>query len=115
MERRGLSWETMEEEVQDWTLAEYLVEMSQAEVPRQRLWALCLASAMQKIAPGRWLKFSWKVVDAWTIKSPSQQGFPVLRKWLVLNGRAAEGTALVLCFCGLLRISDALNLTLRDI
>ena len=122
MERRGLAWETMAEEEQDWTLAEYLVEQSQANEPRQRPWALCLVSALQKVAPGRRLKTSWKVVDAWAIKNPSTQALPCPQEvalacgvWLVVNGRAAEGTALVLCFCGLLRISEALSLSLRDI
>ena len=62
------------------------------------------------------------MIDAWAIKQPSVQALPcpqvgtlACAVWLVACGFTTEGSALVLCFCGLLRISEALSLHIKDL
>ena len=120
LERRGVSWDALDGEEQDWTLAEYLVEGYYSE--RTRPWGVTLASSLQKIAPSRRLKTAWKVLDTWAIHSPTQQALPCPKELalacsvlLVARGSWMEGTAVLLCFVGLLRISEALKLKISDV
>ena len=119
LDRRGVSWDTLDGEEQDWTLAEYLVEGYYSE--RSRPWGVTLASSLQKMAPARRLKTAWKVLDTWAIHSPTQQALPCPKEvalacavLLVARQDWMEGTAVLLCFVGLLRISESLKMLRSD-
>ena len=75
---RGLDWESLSEEDQDWSLAEHLVEGYYSE--RKRPWGLTLASALQKMSPARRFKTAWKVLDACAVHVPTQQAHPCPRE-----------------------------------
>ena len=117
---RGVEFDTLSEEDQDWCLAEYLMEGYFSDLRRPA--AMTLVSALQKFCPGRRLKTSWKVLDAWAVQVPSQQAHPCPQEValavtiiLFVWGDWLESTAVLLCFVGLLRISEALKLRLCDI
>ena len=120
LRRRGINFDELSEEDQDWTIAEHLVEGFHGE--HQRAWGLTLLSGLQKLRPSRRYKTAWKVLDTWLIGCPTQQALPCPREvalacavLLVFPGFVAEGTAVLLCFVALLRISEALQLRLADV
>ena len=63
LESRGVDFDELDEEDQDWVLAEHLVEGYHADL--RCAWGKTLVSALQKMWPGRRLKTSWRVLDTW--------------------------------------------------
>ena len=120
LESRGVDFDELDEEDQDWILAEHLVEGYHADL--RCAWGKTLVSALQKMWPGRRLKTSWRVLDTWQVHQPNVQALPCPREvalacsvLLVFSGSVLEGSAILLCFVALLRISEALNLRIADV
>ena len=81
-----------------------------------------MVAGIQKMLPARSFRTSWRVLDVWAKRVPAEQVPPAPAEvahacavLLAYSGLWAEGTALLLCFTGLLRISEALRLTRSDV
>ena len=82
-------------------------------------WAL---SALLKIHPRLRLKTAWKVLDAWTSTVPVRQAPAAPPQLLhamivmaVVLGRPQLSVAMLLAYCGLLRVREVLSLRVRDV
>lgn len=79
-------------------------------------------SALQKVHPRLRLRTSWKVLDAWTTLSPVRQAPAappeLLHAMIVLAlilGRPQLSLAMLLAYCGLLRVREVLGLRVKDV
>lgn len=118
---QGVMFSKLDEERQDWLLAEHVLDLREADpVRRQR--AVVLVSALMKIAPGRRYRTAHKVLERWAGELPSRQApacpdrllyamVVLLQAW----GEREAACVALLCFCGLLRVSECLRLTPRMI
>eukprot|EP00974_Lingulodinium_polyedra_P081956 7934578-Lingulodinium_polyedra.AAC.1 len=61
LDLRGVQFELLDAERQDWVLAEYCVEAFEAGWPRSRV--TMLVAGLQKTWPSRVFKTSWKVLE----------------------------------------------------
>ena len=91
-------------------------------VPMRLAAAGVLLAAFQKCRPQYRFRVGWKALDVWRVRCPPRQApcFPaalalVCVSWLILAQRASEACAVLLCFTGLLRASEALSLRWRDV
>ena len=119
-QQRGVSFSTLPEEEQDWLLAERIFEGFEAG--ESRGFFAALLSALLKGDPRLRLKVAWRALDVWNVREPARQapacppevllGMMVLA---VLLGQPVLGTAMMVAYAGLLRISEALNLCGRDV
>ena len=80
-----------------------------------------LGAALQKVCACK-LRTTWKVLDAWAVLHPSVQASAMPRSVvhaysfaLVMLGEPQIATVLMLCFYGVLRISEALKLLWSDV
>ena len=105
---------------QDMFVAEWLLDCYESGLGKtESAWAL---SALQKIFPRSCLKTSWKVLDAWQQQVPVKQApaappevMHALISMALLLNRPHLACAMLLCYVGLLRVREALNLTWDDV
>ena len=120
LERRGASWASMSAEHRDVFLAEHLVEQYEAGARLQA--HVLLVASVQKVSPMDRFPVSWAIVKGWRSEVPVRQAPAAPRDvalgiaaFGVCRGFVAEGTALLLCFCGLLRVGEAIALQVQDV
>ena len=110
----------MSEYEQDCYLAEWIIEGFEAGSGRSAYgWAL---SAVQKVNPRASFKTAWKVFDAWTVQAPPHQA-PAAPPELItsmvvaalLLNRPQISLLVLLCYSGLLRVREGLNLVHTDV
>lgn len=114
------SWGSMSECEQDEFLAEWILDGFESGGSKNHYsWAL---SALQKVYPRLRLKTFWRVLDAWTAAAPVRQAPAappeLLHSMIVLAlvlGRPQLSLAMLLAYCGLLRVREVLNLRARDL
>ena len=113
LEARSVPWKELSSPERDVWLAEWTFEQMEAsELPRQHF--VLLATALHKISPGVRFHITWKALDAWALRTPARQA-PAMPKELavavavlcVVCGQEAVGTAVMLAFRAVLRISEA--------
>lgn len=110
----------MSEDDQDLFLAEWILDGYELGGSRNEYsWAL---SALQKVYPRLRLKTAWKVLDAWSSNIPVRQAPAappeLLRAMIVLAlvlGRPQLSVAMLLAYCGLLRVREVLRLKVKDV
>ena len=110
----------MDESQQDSFLAEWVLDgFERGGSKNEYSWAL---SALQKVHPRLRLKTAWKVLDAWTSLSPVRQAPAappeLLHAMIVLAlilGRPQLSLAMLLAYCGLLRVREVLCLRVGDV
>lgn len=117
---RDVDWLTFTEEQRDVFLAEYVLELKEAGGKRQSCQILC--AALHKIFPRHAYTITRKVLETWKAEEPIHQApacpqevaFALVSTSLALNQPGLAATIL-LCFTGLLRCSEALNLVWDDL
>ena len=120
---QGLCLEALTEEELDYALADRLIDMNEeGEGTEQIGKAGMLVSAISKMRPRERYKVAWRVLDAWRVQRPPLQAptFPQdlalgLVTWLLMAGRPHESAAVLLCYVGLLRVSEALRLRASNV
>jgi hypothetical protein len=106
----------------DYALADEVVELFEAHEGAQGVArAMQLVAAASKLQPRHRYKTAWSALEVWKRRQPSTQAFPMpaylalgIAHVRVLIGEVAAGACVFLCFAGLLRISEALNLVWAD-
>jgi hypothetical protein len=114
---------TLPEEEVDWALADYVVGLYEKEGGLSGLGlAGTTVAAMSKTHPRHHYRTAWKCLDVWRVKRPPQQAPAIPRRmldaavaWLVIAGYSHVAFAMVLCFYGLLRASEALTMTVESL
>ena len=120
---RGLSLGAMAAADVDWALAEAVVDRFEEDDGHSGIGAACtLVAAVSRAFPQASLRTAWRALDVWRKRRPPVQApaFPpelayAIVTWLVWAGQPACAAAVVLCFGGLLRASEALTLTWRSL
>ena len=110
----------MSEEAQDYFLAEWVLDgYENGEGKNEYAWTL---SAVQKIFPRMKLRTAWKVLDVWNTLVPVQQApsappelVQAMITLSIMLNRPQLGLVILLCFVGLLRVREALNLRWNDV
>ena len=113
----GAVWEDLNEEEQDWWLAEYVIDRYESGAAGARSGCQFLLSALAKMDPRVKYKTAWKCMDVWAHEVPVRQAPAAPPELLtavfvlaVALGKPALGVAAMLCFAGLLRVREALGL-----
>ena len=110
----------MTEAEQDGFLAEWLLDGYEAAKGRAEYgWAL---SAVQKVNPRGSYRTAWKLFDAWGVEQPPKQAAAappelitsIIVAALLLN-RPQNSTVMLLCYAGLLRVRESLQLLHGDV
>lgn len=92
LEARSVPWKELSSPERDVWFAEWTIEQMEAsELPRQHF--VLLATALQKISPGVCFHITWKVLDAWALRTPALQA-PAMPKEL------AVAVAVLCVVCG---------------
>ena len=112
-------WGSLSEEDHDLFLAEHII-VKEAGGRRQSCHYLC--AALHKINPRYQLVFSRKVLEVWKAEEPVHQApacplevaFALVAAALAIE-QYGIAISILLCFSGLLRISEALQLTRADL
>ena len=120
LEERGMTWDGLDETEKDWFLAEHLLDAHDEGKTRHDFGVML--SAVAKIDPRLKLKVAWKVFDAWAVEDPPRQA-PAAPPELITGmmmaafaiGRPQLAMLVCLCYCGLLRVSEALALSWEDV
>ena len=109
------------EEEQDFTVAGYILDLRDDGLLAPQV-ARDLLSGLQKLNPRRRMVVAWRVVAGWSLDRPAQQALPLPRQaalavtvLLTAAGQPGAGLAVLLCWCGLLRIGEALRLKISDV
>lgn len=120
LRRSGTRWESLSESEQDLYLAEWLVE-GYEEGARRTEYGFLL-SALSRIHPRVRYKTAWKVFEVWGRLQPPQQAAAappelITAMMVVSFALCRPELALIICLCfsGLLRVGEALNLKWRDV
>ena len=116
----GSGWRDWSDKQKDAAVSDWLVEAHENGESKSD-YALAL-SALRKVEPDVPLKTAWKVYDVWSQLEPAQQApaYPpeiiesIAVSFFMVN-RPSMGVAVMICYCGLLRVSEALNLRWDDI
>lgn len=120
LEEQQVRWADMSEEAQDFFLAEWMLSGYENGLGRAEYgWAL---SAVQKVFPRLRLKVAWKVYDVWGVLQPPHQApaappellQAMINVALLLN-KPFVSCLMVLCYAGLLRVREGLNLHCSDL
>ena len=113
------SWRARTSEEKDLWLCDFVLEQLEENVPPSRL--RTLLAALQKIGLGKF-RMPWRVLEGWTTLLPPTQAAAlpeaVLRAFcsiLVASHEHVVATVLVLCYFGVLRVSEALRLSPADV
>lgn len=116
----GVVWADLSEEEQDWWLAEWLLDAFEAGGSKVLHGAAL--SALSRVNPRCRFKVVWKVYDVWSLRQPVHQApaatpelLTAIFALIILLGRPHIGMAMFLCYVGLLRVREALNLKHADI
>jgi integrase len=120
LDDRQIPWASFSESHQDEWLAEHVLEAKEAGVSRQRMQILC--AALHKIHPRQNFVTTRKVLEVWKHEEPIRQA-PACPEEIAYALAAAALAAsqpgvaatILLCFTGLLRVSEALGATWTDI
>ncbi|CAK8990988.1 unnamed protein product, partial [Durusdinium trenchii] len=120
LRRHDRHWANMSEEEQDLFLAEWLVDGCESGASKTEYgWAL---SAVQKLFPRMRVRTAWKVFDAWSQFAPVRQAPAAPPEFLhalvsiaMLLNRLPLAALIVVCYAGLLRVREALQLTYADL
>ena len=120
-EQMALDWRSLSEESLDFALCDFILD--RREVCHQRQKYVDSVAAIQKaFGNRRRCTAAAKVLEGWLKEEPPEQAPPVPRRCalalvclLHLVGAAGTAFALLLCFCGLLRIGEALQLRADDL
>ena len=120
VDQRCIAFNKLTESEQDWWLAEWILEGYHGEQSKA-VFAACL-SALSKINPRCRYKVAWRVLDTWSVLEPVTQApaapaemVYAMATLAVSLGRFSVGMAIMLCFCGLLRASEAIMLTIDNV
>lgn len=116
MERRHLPWSSWGEALQDEWLGEYILESKEAGVARQKMVILC--AALRKIFPRAKFVIAKRVLEVWQHELPVKQApacpaeiaYALAASALIVR-QPGMAIAVMLCFTGLLRVSEALGAT----
>ena len=116
-----LDWRQLPEEGLDYALCDFILDGREADHQRQK-YVDAVAAVQKAFGNRRRVSAAAKVLDGWLKDEPPQQAPPVPRRvafaivaLLHLVGTAGSAFALLLCFCGLLRIGEALQLMGADL
>ena len=117
---QGLEYDQLPHEEQDLALSDFALSLRLGGESVQA--ARYTLATMQKDFVGRKYTTAWKVTSAWAKERPPHQVPPLpeevanaLGILLVASNHRAEGLAILLCFAGMLRISEALSLLWDDV
>lgn len=113
-------FEYLQEESQDFIMSECLIDLESEGATIANLGDLL--SAVSKRWPNRRYRTSWKVFEELKKDHPAAQapcvpenGLFGIVMILMCWGKHAVAGALLVCFCGVMRISEALNLRISDV
>ena len=120
---RGVRFDDLSEADQDFTLADRVVELCEhAQSSEGYAASACLIAAASKVDPRRSYRTAWKCLEAWRRRHPAAEAPAMPARlafaaatWLVLHDKPRLALGLLLCFCGLLRVSEAIQLRQRDL
>lgn len=119
IEARHVDWAHFGEEDRDIFLAEYVLEVKEGGGKRQACQILC--AALHKIYPRHAYVTTRKVLEVWKAEEPTHQAPacpPEVAYALVscslAMGQPGVAACILLCFTGLLRVSEALHLRWQD-
>ena len=125
LEVRGSDPEAIGHEEMDWLLAEQIVEWHDAsyETALGLSRGAFLIAAYSKHRPQARFRVAWKALDVWRVRVPARQApafsanmafaCSVISVMVFKQREVAMG--IILCFCGLLRASEMLNLRGKDL
>lgn len=122
---RGICLGDVPSEELDWLLAEKIVELFEEgdETTMNLAKGGLLVAAMSKMRPHEKFRVAWKTLDVWRQRAPPAQA-PVIAPEMAFAAavlclthyeQPEVATAIVICFCGLMRMSEALQLTNKDV
>ena len=118
--RHRIQFERLPEEEQDWVIAEFILDKREEDEDFPLAVLRDCVAALQKTAPRRRFVTAWKVITGLASRNPPVRAPPfdgnmlaALSTVLLALGQPQVATLLVLCFVGLLRVGEALQLT-RD-
>ena len=122
LRRTGISsvqWETLSDRAKDYLISDYMVQGRSAEEDDDKLSkteAGYLLSLLRLREPFETYRLSHRVLNVWKIRDPPLAAWPAtpelteaLAAFMALAGQHGGSVAVLLCFVGLLRISEALN------
>jgi integrase len=118
LEQVGIDAGALSEEELDVLLAERVVDLFEESGGSEGLGsAATLLASFSKAHPRHHYRTAWKALDVWRQRRPPQQAPAVpavlglgMVNWLLLAGQPHCAAAVLLCFTGLLRASEALRL-----
>ena len=120
LQSTGVDWSGMSEEQQDYFLAEWLIDGYEQGFGRSEYGSLL--SALGRMYPRCKYKIAWKVFDVWGSLQPPQQAAaapPELVTAMMVASFALNRypLAIIICICyaGLLRVGEALQLKWKDV
>ena len=113
----------LSEEDLDYAIAEYIIDLYECSDGVDGIGAAgTLLACLARIRPRLRLKTAWRCLDVWRTRCPPKQAPTVPLElafaavsYLTMAGKAGLGCAVLLCFAGLLRASEALRLTWADV
>ena len=119
-EEEGIRFSDLNEENQDWFLAEWILD---AKLDGDKRWQYSeLLSALARVNPRVRYRVSHRVLDVWTVQCPPKQApaappelLVQIFMLLILSGHDCVGVGAMLCYAGLLRVREMLNLKLQDV
>ena len=116
-----MQWASLGEEHQDYILADYVLDVRDEEGEHSLQLVRDTLSGLQKLFPRRKFRTSWAVTAGWAAQRPPQQAPPMPESLcyamvvlLFQLDQPGIGLCLLLCFCGLMRVGEVLNLRLKD-
>jgi integrase len=123
LEQCNISWYQYAEEQQDFVLADMLLDFRDEDDTFSISFGTDLIASLQKFYGGRRrFKVAFAIISAWQVATPSESAPPipdlVCYAWAAIMFGAMKPALAVtslLCFCGLLRIGEALNLRWKDV
>ena len=120
LDRRAVSWVSLPAADRDDWLAEYILEAKEGGQSRQRMQILC--AALHKISPRDSYILAKRVLEAWKHQEPVKQAPAcpqevayALVAAALLAHQPGVAVCIFLCFTGLLRVSEALQLRWHDV
>lgn len=112
----GVEWASLTESERDYVLAEYILQSVEDAVLTVSN-ATVLWAALSKVAPRERDKTAWKLIDVLKADHPPRQApaMPAELAYAVsvsalLFHQSQVATVCLICFCGLLRVGEALSL-----
>ena len=120
LNQQGIVWNNLSEEEQDYLLAEWLIEGY--EQGYGRIEYGFLLSALGRVHPKARFKTAWKIFDIWGSLQPPQQAPAAPPELLTAMsvaafalGRVEVALLISVCYAGLLRVGEALQLKWKDV